>query len=382
MNQKLSVIVTAYNLEEYIEACIDSVLQQDYDDMEIIIIDDGSTDNTPFLCDKYEEKHNKVKVVHKKNEGVVSALSIGIEYANGDYITFVDGDDWVKENTYGCLMKRVIDSQLDILSFGAIRYRDENDCFNTHDLFEEGIYSGNELISIKSNMLWNLQKQTFQIDPSLCMKIFVKDVIRKSIRDVRDIKVSYAQDVLITYPAIKRANKLCIVHNAYYFHRRRAVGNQPRYFTDKQYYAKLLLVYNFLSDVFSDDKDFLRQLEAFYQYSVKLKCLDNEEQIITDKWLFPFDKVEKGSNVVIYGYGKVGKTYIQQLSKLFFCNVVCIVDTAYEMYQRSRERIFPVEYIKHIEYDYIVIANASSEIKCEIKKKLIADYNIQDVKII
>ena len=382
MSPQLSVVVTVYNLDRYIEKCIDSLLLQDYKYMEIVIVDDGSTDNTSEICDKYEKKYNNIRVVHKCNEGVVKALATGIDYSEGLYITFVDGDDWVQHNCYGSLMKLLLDNDLDIITYGAIRYRNENDYYYTYDSFKEGIYEGTDLNDIKSNMIWDKTKQGFQIDPSLCMKIFRKDIIETCVKNVLNIKIHYAQDVIITYPAIKEAEKLCIIHDAYYFHRRREIGVQPAYLMDSQYYYKLYLVYKYLSEIFKFDKNILQQIEAFYQYSVKLRCLDNTQDVTIGKWLFPFDKVKKGSNIIIYGYGKVGKTYIQQLEKLNFCNVICIVDSAYEKYQDNGGKIFPIEHIVNKRYDYIVIANASDDVKHKIKNVLMNNFNVEEKKII
>ena len=382
MSPQLSVVVTVYNLDRYIEKCIDSLLLQDYKYMEIVIVDDGSTDNTSEICDKYEKKYNNIRVVHKCNEGVVKALATGIDYSEGLYITFVDGDDWVQHNCYGSLMKLLLDNDLDIITYGAIRYRNENDYYYTYDSFKEGIYEGTDLNDIKSNMIWDKTKQGFQIDHSLCMKIFRKDIIETCVKNVLNIKIHYAQDVIITYPAIKEAEKLGIIHDAYYFHRRREIGVQPAYLMDSQYYYKLYLVYKYLSEIFKFDKNILQQIEAFYQYSVKLRCLDNTQDVTIGKWLFPFDKVKKGSNIIIYGYGKVGKTYIQQLEKLNFCNVICIVDSAYEKYQDNGGKIFPIEHIVNKRYDYIVIANASDDVKHKIKNVLMNNFNVEEKKII
>ena len=382
MSPQLSVVVTVYNLDRYIEKCIDSLLLQDYKYMEIVIVDDGSTDNTSEICDKYEKKYNNIRVVHKCNEGVVKALATGIDYSEGLYITFVDGDDWVQHNCYGSLMKLLLDNDLDIITYGAIRYRNENDYYYTYDSFKEGIYEGTDLNDIKSNMIWDKTKQGFQIDPSLCMKIFRKDIIETCVKNVLNIKIHYAQDVIITYPAIKEAEKLGIIHDAYYFHRRREIGVQPAYLMDSQYYYKLYLVYKYLSEIFKFDKNILQQIEAFYQYSVKLRCLENTQDVTIGKWLFPFDKVKKGSNIIIYGYGKVGKTYIQQLEKLNFCNVICIVDSAYEKYQDNGGKIFPIEHIVNKRYDYIVIANASDDVKHKIKNVLMNNFNVEEKKII
>ena len=105
MDEKLvSVIIPAYNIEDYIGRCLDSVLSQTYKNLEIIVIDDGSSDRTGEILDDYEKKNHRMKVIHKENGGVSSARNIGIDRANGDYIGFVDGDDRVDPKLFETLV--------------------------------------------------------------------------------------------------------------------------------------------------------------------------------------------------------------------------------------------------------------------------------------
>ena len=97
-DMRVSVIIPVYNLEKYIGRCLDSLISQDFSDYEVIIVNDGSTDNTAQICDEYAEKYNFIKAVHKENGGVSSARNLGIDLAEGEYIMFVDGDDYVTSN--------------------------------------------------------------------------------------------------------------------------------------------------------------------------------------------------------------------------------------------------------------------------------------------
>lgn len=97
----ISIVVSAYNIEKYIEECVESILQQSFNDFECILVDDGSTDLTGSICDKYSRENGQIRVIHKKNGGISSARNIGIYNAKGDYIYFVDGDDKISSN---CLM--------------------------------------------------------------------------------------------------------------------------------------------------------------------------------------------------------------------------------------------------------------------------------------
>lgn len=101
----LSVIVAVYNIDKYISKCIESILQQAYEDMEILLIDDGSTDNSGRICDEYAEKDARIKVVHQKNSGLSAARNTGLGIAKGRYLAFVDGDDWIEKEMYAEMIR-------------------------------------------------------------------------------------------------------------------------------------------------------------------------------------------------------------------------------------------------------------------------------------
>lgn len=101
---KISVIVPVYNVESYLARCVDSILTQTYENLEVILVDDGSKDNSGVICDGYAAKDPRVKVIHKENGGLSSARNCGLEAATGEYIAFVDSDDWIEPDAYGHLM--------------------------------------------------------------------------------------------------------------------------------------------------------------------------------------------------------------------------------------------------------------------------------------
>ena len=145
----ISVIIPVYKVEKYLKRCIDSVINQTYKNLEIILVDDGSPDNCPKICDDYSKKDKRIKVIHKKNGGLSDARNKGIEKANGDYISFIDSDDYVELNYIDFLYKILKENNADI-SMGKqyVRYPNKilntgsnnNYVLNSHDALEKMLY--------------------------------------------------------------------------------------------------------------------------------------------------------------------------------------------------------------------------------------------------
>ena len=110
MNQTISVIVPVYNVAQYLSQCVSSILSQDYGDLEVILIDDGSTDASGEICDRYGASDSRVRVIHQKNGGAAAAKNAGLRLATGDYLTFADSDDYLEPGAYGFLMKTLQES--------------------------------------------------------------------------------------------------------------------------------------------------------------------------------------------------------------------------------------------------------------------------------
>ena len=119
----ISVIVPVYNTEKYIEKCVMSILNQTYKNLEIILIDDGSTDNSPQICDSLAKKDNRITVIHQPNGGVSSARNIGLDNTHGDYITFVDSDDYIEPNMIEFLSENIGDTNIAMCGYTSV---DEN----------------------------------------------------------------------------------------------------------------------------------------------------------------------------------------------------------------------------------------------------------------
>lgn len=122
----ISVIVPIYNVEKYLDRCVDSIINQTYKNLEIILVDDGSPDNCPKMCDDYAEKDSRIKVVHKENGGLSDARNVGMEVATGEYVSFIDSDDYISLDFYETLFQTMIDNDSDIVECSVVKFYEDN----------------------------------------------------------------------------------------------------------------------------------------------------------------------------------------------------------------------------------------------------------------
>lgn len=148
MEKVITIITPAYNAECYIERLIKSVLGQTYKDIQFIIVDDGSTDRTPEICDSYSKEDSRMKVIHKKNEGVSKARNMALKNATGEYILFADADDWLEETMCAKMMETAIKNDLDIVISGYKNYYEDSGKFEQVILKE---YSDMNFIELITN---------------------------------------------------------------------------------------------------------------------------------------------------------------------------------------------------------------------------------------
>lgn len=191
----ISIIIPAYNIENYIAKCLDSLLNQTYKNIEIIVIDDGSSDNTGKIVDNYAYKYEYIKVIHKKNAGVSAARNTGIEVANGDYIGFVDGDDTVDEEMFEVLIENAIKYDADISHCGyKMVFPSRIDYYyNTGILVEQD----NEL-GLRDLIIGQ------RVEPGLVNKLYKKELF-KTVRMNEEIKIN--EDLLANYYLFKQSQK-------------------------------------------------------------------------------------------------------------------------------------------------------------------------------
>ena len=251
MNSPLvSVIVPVYNVAPYLEQCLDSIVNQTYRNLEIILVDDGSTDESGAICDRYAEQDGRIQVVHKENGGQSSARNVALDMITGEWVLFVDSDDWIELNTLELLFEQK-DEHADLVEFGwNFIYRDSNKVF----LNEACVMSGIDALKllVHTDIYMGL----------MANKLFKASYLQKS----RFISGRYYEDTPFIIEQLYKIKTYQYIAEPLYNYRRDRVGQTTEGFTPKRF--DLFLNIDSLIEKY-EGTDIVIYLETFYRYWVK-----------------------------------------------------------------------------------------------------------------
>lgn len=240
-NQALiSIIIPVYNVEEYLRECVDSVLKQTYKNLEIILVDDGSTDSSAAICDEYIEKDERIIVIHQKNGGLSQARNRGLEESTGRYVYFLDSDDYISHNAVEKLYKIIETEKSDFIFFDAFSFENSKNGFNIEQRYKRrNTYGSDSGI----NILSALQKK-HEYHSAVYLMFFDKLFLdRNSLTFVPDILY---EDLVFTYQAFCRAKKATQCPEQLYYRRYRPNSimtsrkNQKHFFSIIRVYKEIV----------------------------------------------------------------------------------------------------------------------------------------------
>lgn len=210
MNPLISVIVPIYNVEKYLARCVDSIVNQTYKNLEIILVDDGSPDRCPQMCDDYAEKDSRIKVVHKKNGGLSDARNAGMAVATGEYISFIDSDDYVSDDFFECLLDVMNKENSDIAECSVVKFYEDNRFDELSDDLSVKTYDTQDAMSalIAENPfhqhVWN--------------KLYKTELVK----DIPYAVGKLNEDEFWTYRVFGRANKVAKLNKTMYYYFQRS----------------------------------------------------------------------------------------------------------------------------------------------------------------
>lgn len=366
----ISVIVPVYQIDRYIGACIESLINQTYRNLEIILVDDGSKDRGAEICDLYAKKDNRIRVIHKKNGGLVSARKAGLEVANGELVGYVDGDDWVNPGFYEALVNTIIEYDSDIAIAGMSR-----DLFSVSSKIPSkipaGNYEGERLNKLKKNMMVYGRFSRIGITTYVWNKLYKRSMLLKYQMDV-DNAISIGEDAAVTYPYLMACEKISIIDNYDYHYRQREDSMLKKTTAYTQEVIGLMKLYKYLLSVakqYSEDFNYVSQIRDFIlgicimRSGGVLKEIRNEYS--------PYNGEFYNSDIVVYSAGTFGQQLMRRIEENNYCNVVGWVDVDYKEYRRCCLDVDPIEKIDFMKFDYILVATVDGVMADYIKEKLI-----------
>lgn len=368
---KVSVIIPIYNTEKYLRQCLDSVIGQTLEDIEIICVDDGSTDGCPRILREYEEKDSRIKVIHKENGGLVSARKTGVRAASAEYIGYVDSDDWIEPDMYQTMFTSAYSSKADLVSCGHFL---EGSYTTIHmDTLDEGFYTGRKMEYLRDNTIYRLDKRESGIRASLCYKLFARELLTKVQCEIPD-GLTMAEDKMCLLTYILECGSVLVLHKAFYHYR---INTQSMvHASNSDYLLKVNEVYQYLLKLYQHPcfTGNMRMQSELYVTDLLLKGINTLLGFQTRNllWFDPYwlDKIPDGSRVVLYGAGEAGRKCRQQLLSRNDLHYAGCVDFGYERIRDDILRVEAPEALKTLDYDYIVITIKNHDKAEQIRQQL------------
>ena len=359
----ISVVVTVHNNIDFLSICLDSICNQTYRDLEIILVDDGSDDGSMEVCDEYALKDDRIRVIHKPNEGVVKARKIGCQASTGEYIAIIDADDWLDVNMFEKLHYISESQNVDISMCGRVEE------FSTYTKvvrqgFEPGRYDKKALLkNIYPNMIVNKAFFEWGIFPSYWDKLFRRNSIIPYVLNV-DETIPMGNDAAGVYPSILNASAIFIIDDCLYHYRQYQSSTVHKTYDRIKLSQGFRTLFQSVNESFFKYRDIYDCREQWRKYVLFLmipradmlyKGMENLD------YLFPFSRVKKGDSIVIYGMGVYGKRLYDFVEKSGFCKIVTAVDRNYALFQESEYRVDSPDTIGQYSFDYVVIAMSYAE---------------------
>ena len=380
----ISIIVPIYNVEKYIRQCIDSICRQTYQDLEIILVDDGSTDACGHICEEYREKDSRVIVIHKDNGGLVSARKAGIRAASGQYIAYVDGDDWIEPDMYRRMYQKMTEQNVDVVMCG--RYEDTGkSCKQVFQGIPEGKYDQRALLEeVYPRMIINGDFFTWGMFPGVWDKLFRRECVERFQLAV-DERIVMGEDAACTYPCLLNIKSAYVMHACLYHYRqttssmvkKRHIGGLEReqfrilYRSVRAELAKYTDIYD-LGPQWKKYMLFLMipRADALYRGFNELD------------YLFPFPNVRRGTTIILYGAGTYGQRMYTFLDQTGFCKVAAWVDRNYVELQKMGLPVENPEIIPTVLYDELVVTIIYAKPRYALWKSLSEKYHEQRIHMI
>lgn len=370
----ISIIVPVYNAEKYLEKCIESIIHQTYQNYELILVDDGSCDVSWEIIKKYADGFSKIKGFRKENGGPNSARKKGLEMAAGEYVMFVDADDYVDPDICERLLQIIIEQKVDIVLSNIVKVL-EDECIEVVGKWPEGKYTGSY---IAENII---NPEVFYINNivmGLVGKLYKLDILKPIFKEI-DLRINFSEDYCCLLLALLDSEYVYFLDESLYYYWQDNLSLTHKHLESN--FESRKCMHQFLTKQLARRNAspvLYRQLEWVVIGGL---LLGGYEAFREKDYLYPFKNVKKGSNIIIYGAGVFGGEIRAFLKQFQLCNLVLWVDQNWKKYQDKGFEVSRIEEIGNVEYDYIVVAllkiNIAQKVKEELKAQGIDENKIE-----
>lgn len=374
---KISIIVPVYNVEDCLNPCIESIIGQSYRNLEIILVDDGSTDRCPEICDDYAKKDERIRVIHKRNGGVTSARKAGTIAATGDYVLGVDGDDWIEADRIEILVREgIVPTCADMICLSGYTrdLGDKREHFGfdaPNKLFE------NDEIENAVFPLLSREDEVFHktINWSLWSWAIRRELLLKNLMLVDD-RITFGEDLLcVCFCLLDAKSVMMLPRGGYHYVQRTSSITDQMIIRSDNNLLQIKILYQALKNQLKKRRA-SKKIRKICCHIIIFFIMCYDYDLLLQKipdYLFPFPNVSGGARIVVYGAGKIGYRLIQYLDKTKKCSVVLWVDQNQNRPTVPGYTIRPREAIYSADYDFIVVAIMDAATAKEVKRSLISD---------
>ncbi len=378
--KKISIIVPIYNTKEYLDECMISLTNQTYSNIEIVIVDDGSTDGSEEVYNKYAKNDARIKVIRQKNMGVAKARKNAMAYVTGEYLAFVDSDDFIELDYYEKVV--AVAEDFDLVTYGY--YMDYGKDIKCYDVISKGEYKTEaEMQNLIANMIYYKDTLDMGLTGYIWNKLFRVDIAKNVFEEINeDVFISEDADFLYRY--ILKSKSVLITDICGYHYRVRS--NSAVHSVNEKYLININTLYLSLKEVFEKSQykeSLIPQLQRWtaimLSESTRIMGFGEHAQLIN--YIFPFINELKGKSIILYGAGAVGKCYYRQIKRFNQSESVMWVDSNWRKYRESIYDVVSPEEMVNKSFDFVIIAVKYKKLADDIRSKL-EDSGIASDKIL
>ncbi|MDD6194984.1 MAG: glycosyltransferase family 2 protein [Lachnospiraceae bacterium] len=265
---RVSIIVPIYKVEEYIDKCVNSIINQSYQDIQILLVDDGSPDHCPEICDQYAKEDDRISVVHKENGGLVSARKAGLEQATGTYVMYVDGDDWLEADYVERVMEKALTNDADIVVTGYAQ-GDEQTLQPMGNVLSSGLYAEDAKRKLEQSLLYTGNFYEAGLIPAAWNKLYKREVLFDWQMAVPN-EIKMGEDAAFTYLALLASRRVYVDNENCGYCYRYVVNSMSRSY-DSNYFDRLNILYEYLDNrIRKSNEAVWTQLQYYWCFMILL----------------------------------------------------------------------------------------------------------------